>query len=82
MLSSPISQAPPSSIIETREPSSSSTWEAIVGLTRPERLAEGRSDFYNWFNELDRRRNTNFDQTFPEYKDFKEQCRMISETQK
>ena len=48
----------------------------------PERLNEGRSDFYNWFKELDRRRNTNFDETFPEYKDFKEQCRQISETKK
>lgn len=35
-----------------------------------EKLVEGRKDFYNWFTEYDNRRNTNFLQTFPEYKNF------------
>lgn len=35
-----------------------------------EKLIEGRKDFYNWFTEYDRRRNTNFLETFPEYKNF------------
>lgn len=36
----------------------------------PERLAEGRKDFYNWFTEYDKRRGTDFLATFPEYKNF------------
>lgn len=35
-----------------------------------DRLAEGRQDFYNWFTEYDRRRGTDFQKTFPEYKTF------------
>jgi hypothetical protein len=35
-----------------------------------EKLTEGRSDFYNWFTEYDRRRDTNFAETFPEMIDF------------
>ena len=31
-----------------------------------ERLIEGRKDFYNWFNEYDKRRGTSFKETFPE----------------
>ena len=31
-----------------------------------DKLHEGRKDFYNWFNELDTRRGTNFVKTFPE----------------
>lgn len=38
------------------------------------KLIEGRRDFFNWFNEYDRRRNTNFGNTFPELKHFMEQC--------
>jgi hypothetical protein len=40
-----------------------------------EKLAEGRSDFYNWFTEYDHRRGTNFLETFPEYKNFMELCK-------
>lgn len=43
-----------------------------------EKLNEGRKDFYNWFNEHDRRRKTNFLETFPEYEDFYNRCRRIS----
>ena len=43
-----------------------------------ERLLEGRIDFYNWFNELDRRRNTNFYSTFPEMKEFMDQCQSLA----
>ena len=37
-----------------------------------EKLAEGRKDFYNWFTEYDRRRGTNFVETFPALAQFLE----------
>jgi hypothetical protein len=40
-----------------------------------DRLKEGRKDFYNWFTEYDRRRNTNFANTFPEMITFFNSCR-------
>lgn len=39
-----------------------------------EKLIEGQVDFYKWFNEYDRRRGTNFKETFPEMKTFYESC--------
>lgn len=41
------------------------------------RLAEGRKDFYNWFKEHDRRRNTDFLGTFPEMEQFYTECSKI-----
>jgi len=41
------------------------------------KITEGRKDFYNWFTELDRRRNTSFLKTFPEMKSFYEQCKIL-----
>ena len=43
----------------------------LAGTTDIERK---RGDFYRFFNEHDRRRNTNFSKTFPEMKNFWEQC--------
>jgi pyruvate-formate lyase-activating enzyme len=43
-----------------------------------EKLLEGRKDFYNWFNEYDRRRNCNLLETFPELTNFYEQCRDLN----
>jgi hypothetical protein len=40
-----------------------------------DRIAEGRKDFYNWFMEYDRRRNTNFAETFPELTNFLSLCK-------
>ncbi len=40
-----------------------------------DRIAEGRRDFYNWFTEYDRRRETNFASTFPELVDFYNSCK-------
>jgi hypothetical protein len=40
-----------------------------------QRLAEGMKDFYNWFNEYDIRRGTDFLETFPEYKNFYDMCK-------
>lgn len=40
-----------------------------------DRLTEGRKDFYNWFVEYDRRRNTNFAETFPELVAFYNLCK-------
>jgi len=38
------------------------------------RVIEGRRDFWNFFNEHDRRRSTNFQETFPEMKTFFDLC--------
>jgi hypothetical protein len=35
-----------------------------------DKIIEGQKDFYNWFNELDKRRGTDFKNTFPEMLDF------------
>jgi organic radical activating enzyme len=40
-----------------------------------EKLVEARKNFYNWFNEHDRRRKTNLLETFPEMTDFYELCK-------
>ena len=40
----------------------------------PEKLLEGKRDFFNWFTEYDRRRGTNFAETFPELEDFYFEC--------
>ena len=40
-----------------------------------DKLKEGRKDFYNWFTEYDRRRNTNFVNTFPEMVPFYNSCK-------
>jgi hypothetical protein len=40
----------------------------------PEKLLEGKRDFFNWFTEYDRRRGTNFLETFPELEDFYFEC--------
>jgi hypothetical protein len=37
-------------------------------------LIEGRRDFYNWFNELDERRDTDMLSVFPEYLSFYRLC--------
>ena len=39
-----------------------------------EKLVEGRRDFYNWFNELDERRDTDMLSIFPEYMNFYRLC--------
>ena len=40
----------------------------------PEKLKEGKRDFFNWFTEYDRRRGTNFLETFPDLADFYFEC--------
>jgi hypothetical protein len=37
-------------------------------------VKQGRKDFYNWFNALDERRDTNFLETFPEFENFYNDC--------
>lgn len=39
------------------------------------KLAEGRRDFYNWFNALDARRDTKFLDVYPEMGEFYETCK-------
>ena len=38
-------------------------------------INNGKRDFYLWFNEYDRRRGTNFLETFPEMTDFYKECK-------
>lgn len=42
------------------------------------KIVEGRKDFYNWFNEYDRRRGTSLLGTFPELTNFYEQCEVLA----
>jgi organic radical activating enzyme len=39
-----------------------------------DKVIEGQKDFYNWFNELDTRRGTEFVTTFPEMEKFYKKC--------
>jgi hypothetical protein len=39
-----------------------------------DKLIEGRKDFYNWFTEYDRRRGTDFKETFPDLVNFYNNC--------
>jgi organic radical activating enzyme len=39
------------------------------------KITEGRKDFYNWFTEYDKRRNTNLLETFPEMTEFWNLCK-------
>jgi hypothetical protein len=41
----------------------------------PEYVKMQRADFYRFFNEHDKRRETNFLKTFPEMREFWEECR-------
>jgi len=45
----------------------------------PERVHEGRKDFWNFFKEQDRRRGQDFEATFPEMKSFFELCKETNE---
>jgi hypothetical protein len=40
----------------------------------PEKLKEGKRDFFNWFTEYDRRRGTDFAKTFPKLEQFYFEC--------
>ena len=42
-----------------------------------EKIIEGRKDFYQWFTEYDRRRNTNFIKTFPLLENFFVDCSQL-----
>ncbi len=41
---------------------------------KPERILEGKRDFFNWFTEYDHRRGTDFVKIFPELKNFYLTC--------
>jgi hypothetical protein len=43
-----------------------------------DKLLVGRRDFYNWFNEYDRRRDTDFLGTFPEMAEFFTLCKQLN----
>jgi len=45
-----------------------------------EKLIEGRRDFYNWFNELDERRETDMLSVFPEMMNFYRLCQDVNRT--
>lgn len=42
------------------------------------KITEGRIDFYNWFTEYDRRRGTNFLETFPDMTPFWNTCKDLA----
>ena len=42
-----------------------------------DKILLGRKDFYNWFNEYDRRRDTDFIKTFPEMEQFFTLCKKL-----
>lgn len=42
------------------------------------KINEGRRDFYNWFTELDQRRETNFLENFPEMENFFLECKELA----
>ncbi len=44
-----------------------------------EKLVEGRKDFFNWFSAMDKRRDTNFLQAFPEMESFYKLCEIANE---
>jgi organic radical activating enzyme len=44
----------------------------------PEKLKEGKRDFFNWFTEYDRRRGTDFIKTFPKLREFYNECKQQS----
>jgi hypothetical protein len=46
----------------------------------PERILEGKRDFFNWFTEYDRRRGTDFIKTFPELEEFYFNCSLENST--
>ena len=43
-----------------------------------QKVLEGRRDFYRWFTELDRRRGTNFLETFPDMENFWNECKSLN----
>jgi hypothetical protein len=45
----------------------------------PEKLKEGKRDFFNWFTEYDRRRGTDFIKTFPKLREFYNDCKQQRE---
>lgn len=44
----------------------------------PKTVEQGRRDFYNWFNALDQRRDTNLLETFPEMTSFYNECELLN----
>jgi organic radical activating enzyme len=46
----------------------------------PEKIRQGRRDFYSFFTENDRRLGTNILKTFPEYTEFYNYCKQVYET--
>jgi MoaA/NifB/PqqE/SkfB family radical SAM enzyme len=44
----------------------------------PKTVEQGRRDFYNWFNALDQRRDTNLLETFPEMTGFYNECELLN----
>jgi hypothetical protein len=41
------------------------------------KVTDGRQNFVKWFDEYDRRRNTNLLETFPEMKEFYFECMQL-----
>ena len=52
----------------------------IEKIKEREYVKKQKANFYRFFSEHDRRRNTNFLQTFPEMEEFFRQCKYFSES--
>jgi len=52
----------------------------VISLLQLNILIEGRRDFYNFFNELDDRRETDILTVYPEFLDFYKLCQQVSLT--
>ena len=54
-------------------------WMKEGSKLEPDYVTMQRADFYRFFNEHDKRRETDFLATFPEMKEFWEQCRYYAQ---
>jgi hypothetical protein len=46
----------------------------------PQKIKQGRRDFYSFFEENDKRLGLNLLEVFPEYTEFYEQCKQVYES--
>lgn len=53
-------------------------WMKLGHSMNPETLSTRRADFYRFFSEHDKRRNTSFENTFPEMQTFWDQCKYLA----
>ena len=55
------------------------TYDWMIAPQDEELLNKRRSNFYRYFEAHDGRRGTNFLKTFPEFKDFYNECKQLTQ---